>query len=228
MQKLMIGILIGILIRIPIGILIENRSGEDSLYFLDYNLRNKDNMVDTEDIVEVFIEVTKESNIKYEHEHETGKLICDRVLHTTCVYPYNYGYIGDTLAGDGDPLDIMVVTGYGLMPGCYIKCKILGVLFTRDEKGMDEKLIAVPIEKIDPYMRGINKLEDLKEIQRDKIKFFFEHYKKLEPGKWVEVTGWGNKDDALNILKNSRNAYIDKFDKESDVEDGDDECMVEA
>ena len=172
-------------------------------------------------IVEVFIEVTKESNIKYEHDHETGKLICDRVLHTTCVYPYNYGYIEKTLAGDGDPLDIMVVTGYKLIPGCYIECKILGVLFTRDEKGMDEKLIAVPIEKIDPYMRGINTLGDLKQIQRDKIKFFFEHYKKLEPGKWVEVTGWGDKDQALTILKNSKDSYLGGEDGGEEIGKGD-------
>lgn len=159
----------------------------------------------TREIVEVeaFIEVTKESNIKYEHDHETGKLVCDRVLHTSCVYPYNYGYIDGTLAGDGDPLDIMVVTGYALMPGSYIKCKLLGVLYTRDEKGMDEKLIAVPVDKIDPYMKGIHELEDLKKIQRDKIQFFFEHYKKLEPGKWVEVTGWGNAAAAAKVLNES-------------------------
>lgn len=151
--------------------------------------------------VEAFIEVTKESNIKYEHDHETGKLVCDRVLHTSCVYPYNYGYIDGTLAGDGDPLDIMVVTGYGLVAGSYIKCKLLGVLYTEDEKGTDEKLIAVPVDKIDPYMRDINGLDDLKKIQRDKIKFFFEHYKKLEPNKWVKVTEWGDRADAVSVLK---------------------------
>lgn len=159
------------------------------------------------DEIEVFIEVTKESNIKYEHDHKTGKLVCDRVLHTSCVYPYNYGYIDHTLAGDGDPLDVMVVTGYALMPGSYIKCKILGVLYTEDEKGMDEKLIAVPVDKIDPYMKGINGLDDLKEIQRDKIQFFFEHYKKLEPNKWVKVKGWGSKEDACDVLKKSINNF---------------------
>jgi len=154
--------------------------------------------------VEAFIEVTKESNIKYEHDHETGKLVCDRVLHTSCVYPYNYGYIDGTLAGDGDPLDIMVITGYKLIPGSYIKCKLLGVLYTKDEKGMDEKLIAVPLESIDPYMKGINALEDLKQIQRDKIQFFFEHYKKLEPGKWVVVSGWGDAKAASKVLSEAR------------------------
>lgn len=157
--------------------------------------------------VEAFIEVSKDSNIKYEHDHETGKLVCDRVLHTSCVYPYNYGYIDGTLAGDGDPLDIMVVTGYKLLPGSYIKCKLLGVLYTKDEKGMDEKLIAVPVHKIDPYMRNINGLEDLKQIQRDKIQFFFEHYKKLEPGKWVEVTGWGDREEAQKVLEESIMLY---------------------
>ena len=166
-------------------------------------------MGDAGDIVEVeaFIEVTKESNIKYEHDHETGKLVCDRVLHTSCVYPYNYGYIHGTLAGDGDPLDIMVVTGYKLLPGSHIRCKLLGVLYTKDEKGMDEKLIAVPVDKIDPYMHGINELNDLKQIQRDKIQFFFEHYKKLEPGKWVEVSGWGDRGAAQKVLIESIERY---------------------
>ena len=160
--------------------------------------------------VEVFIEVTKDSNIKYEHKN--GKLVCDRVLHCPMVYSYNYGYLPNTLAGDGDPLDIVVVTGYRLLPSCYIQCKILGVLYTRDEKGMDEKLIAVPISKVDPYMRDINKLSDLKEIQRDKIKFFFEHYKKLEPNKWVEVTGWGDKEAALAVYNTSVARFMESED----------------
>ena len=164
----------------------------------------------SEVVVEAYIEVTKESNIKYEHDHKTGKLYCDRVLHTSCVYPYNYGYIPDTLSGDGDPLDIMVVTGYALVPGSYIKCKLLGVLYTEDEKGTDEKLIAVPIDSVDPYMIGMDGLDDLKTIQRDKIKFFFEHYKKTEPGKWVIVAGWGDQKEAKKILNESIERFKDK------------------
>ena len=108
--------------------------------------------------ITVFIEVSTKTNIKYEHDHKTGRLICDRILHTPMTYPYNYGYIPGTLAGDGDPLDVMVVTSYKLLPGCYIECKILGVLYTEDEKGKDEKIIAVPISKIDPYTKSINQI----------------------------------------------------------------------
>lgn len=154
--------------------------------------------------ISVFIEVTANSNIKYEHDHKTGRLICDRILHTPMAYPYNYGYIPDTLAGDGDPLDIMVVTSYKLQPGCYIMCKVLGVLYTEDEKGKDEKIIAVPISKVDPFMENINQLSDLKISQLNKIKFFFENYKALEKNKWVKVIGWGDKEEAEAVYEASK------------------------
>lgn len=154
--------------------------------------------------VTVFIEVSSNTNIKYEHDHNTGRLICDRILHTPMTYPYNYGYIPDTLAGDGDPLDVIVVTSYKLLPGCYIECKILGVLYTEDEKGKDEKIIAVPISKIDPYMKSINKLSDLKQSQLDMIHFFFENYKSLEKDKWVKVNGWGSREEAETVYNSSK------------------------
>lgn len=157
--------------------------------------------------VTVFIEVSSNSNIKYEHDHKTGRLICDRILHTSMTYPYNYGYIPNTLAGDGDPLDVMVVTSYKLLPGCYVDCKILGVLYTEDEKGKDEKIIAVPVSKIDPYMKSINQLSDLKQSQIDMIHFFFENYKSLEKGKWVKVNGWGSREDAEDVYNTSKNKY---------------------
>lgn len=152
----------------------------------------------------VFIEVSSNTNIKYEHDHKTGRLICDRILHTPMTYPYNYGYIPDTLAGDGDPLDVIVVTSYKLLPGCYIECKILGVLYTEDEKGKDEKIIAVPISKIDPYMKSINILSDLKKSQLDMIYFFFENYKSLEKDKWVKIIGWGSKAEAEIVYEASK------------------------
>lgn len=152
----------------------------------------------------VCIEVSSNSNIKYEHDHETGRLICDRILHTPMTYPYNYGYIPNTLAGDGDPLDIIVVTSYTFLPGCHIECKILGVLYTEDEKGKDEKIITVPINKVDPYMKNINQLSDLKQSQLDKIKFFFENYKSLEEDKWVKVTGWGDREEAITVYEASK------------------------
>jgi inorganic pyrophosphatase len=152
----------------------------------------------------VFIEVSSNTNIKYEHDHKTGRLICDRILHTPMTYPYNYGYIPETLAGDGDPLDVMVVTSYKLLPGSYVECKILGVLYTEDEKGKDEKIIAVPISKIDPYMKSINQLSDLKQSQLDMIHFFFENYKSLEKDKWVKVSGWGSREEAEAVYEASK------------------------
>ena len=157
--------------------------------------------------VNVYIEVSSNSNIKYEHDHKTGRIICDRILHTPMTYPYNYGYVPETLAGDGDPLDVLVVTSYQLIPGCYVECKFLGVLYTEDEKGKDEKIIAVPVSKIDPYMESVNKLSDLKKSQLDKIKFFFENYKSLEPNKWVKVTGWGTREEAVTIYQSSKNSH---------------------
>lgn len=154
--------------------------------------------------ITVFIEVSTKTNIKYEHDHKTGRLICDRILHTPMTYPYNYGYIPGTLAGDGDPLDVMVVTSYKLLPGCYIECKILGVLYTEDEKGKDEKIIAVPISKIDPYTKSINQLSDLKQSQLDMIHFFFENYKSLEKDKWVKVGSWGSREEAEAIYEASK------------------------
>lgn len=154
--------------------------------------------------ITVYIEVSANTNIKYEHDHKTGRLICDRILHTPMTYPYNYGYIPNTLAGDGDPLDVMIVTSYKLLPGCYVECKILGVLYTEDEKGKDEKIIAVPITKVDPYMKTINQLSDLKKSQLDKIHFFFENYKSLEKDKWVKVNGWGSREEAEAVYEASK------------------------
>lgn len=154
--------------------------------------------------VTAFIEVSGGSNIKHEHDHSTGRLVVDRILHTPMSYPFNYGYFPNTIAGDNDPLDVMVVTSYQLIPGCYIKCKLLGVLYTEDEKGKDEKIIAVPIDKVDPYMKGINKLTDLKDDQLTRIKYFFEHYKDLEKEKWVKVTGWGDHEAAIEVYQKSK------------------------
>lgn len=155
------------------------------------------------DNIEVYIEVQQNSNIKYESKN--GKLIFDRVLHTPMTYPYNYGYIPGTLANDGDELDVMVITNYALLPGCYVKTKLIGVLYTKDENGLDEKILAVPITKVDPYSKNINNISDLKQSQLDKIHFFFQNYKKLEPNKCVEVYEFGNSDDAYklyNLYKN--------------------------
>lgn len=153
--------------------------------------------------IEVHIEIPKNTHVKYEYDHENDKLICDRVLHTPFTYPFNYGYIPNTLAGDGDPLDAVVVMHDPLISNCYIECKIVGALITEDEKGMDEKLIMVPSDKVDPSSKTILDINDIHETTKEKIKFFYEHYKKLEPNKWVKVTGYVNRETAEEIYKKS-------------------------
>lgn len=151
--------------------------------------------------VDVHIEISRGSRVKYEYDHETNRMICDRVLHTPMVFPCNYGYIPDTLSDDGDPLDALVITGYPLHPGCYIRCKVIGVLMTEDEKGGDEKMILVPADKVDPRSRSIRALNDLPESILDQIRYFYEHYKDLEPGKWVKVDGIEDEDTAIQVYE---------------------------
>ncbi len=105
------------------------------------------------------------------------------------------------MAGDGDPLDAIVVMDEQLINNCYIECKILGMLYTVDEKGEDEKIILVPSDKVDPKSKHYQQIDDLSEAMLDQIKFFYEHYKKMEPGKWVRVDGFQNKEKAIETYK---------------------------
>src|SRR3989344_2442048 len=120
----------------------------------------------------------------------------DPFMGTAMHYPCNYGYVPQTIAADGDPVDVLVVTPFPLQPGVVIPCRPLGILKMEDEAGGDSKLVAVPTEKICAMYKGIQKLEDLPELLINQIKHFFEHYKDLEPGKWVKVVGWAGIEDA--------------------------------
>lgn len=157
--------------------------------------------------IDCLIEISKDSNIKYEFDKEFGKLRCDRFLHTSMAYPANYGYIPKTLSADGDPIDILVICDYKIIPNCLINAKIIGVLEMKDEKGFDEKLIAVPNEKIDPSSKYINDLNDLPKSLLDKIHHFFKHYKDTEDGKFSEVLGFQNKEIAIKYIENSIQNY---------------------
>lgn len=126
--------------------------------------------------------------IKYELDKESGALFVDRFIATPMHYPCNYGFIPNTLSDDGDPIDVLVATEYPVMPGAVIPCKPIGVLIMEDEKGMDEKVIAVPTVKMNSEYSSIDELNELPEILMNKIKHFFEHYKDLEKGKWVKVS----------------------------------------
>src|ERR671921_625707 len=142
------------------------------------------------------IEIPKDSNIKYEVDEESGILFVDRKLHTSMVYPFNYGFVPRTKEEDGDPIDILILSNDEFSPLSVIKSKPIGVLIMEDEEGMDSKIIAVPHEKIDFEYSRFNEINQLDSRTLDKIKHFFEHYKELEQGKFVKVTGWDNSNVA--------------------------------
>ena len=151
--------------------------------------------------INAIIEIPYNTFIKYEYDHNHKRMRCDRILNTAMLYPSNYGYIPNTLAQDGDALDILVVCDYPIYPGTIIEVKILGVLIMTDEKGLDEKIIAVPSDNVDLNFKSINKLDDLSPILIIKIKHFFEHYKDNEINKWCKVDKYENKKYALNIIE---------------------------
>ncbi len=150
--------------------------------------------------VHALIEIPYGSNIKYELDKESGALFVDRVLYSAMFYPANYGFVPNTLADDGDPIDILVLNEYPVQAGSVIKCRLIGVLIMEDEAGMDEKLLAVPVTKLDPYYESVKSYEDLPKAMLDKIRNFFETYKILEPNKWVKVKDFQGKDEAEKLL----------------------------
>lgn len=141
--------------------------------------------------------------VKYEIDKDSGAVFVDRIVNTSMFYPCNYGFVPNSLHADGDPTDVLVICDFTLQPGIVIRCRPVGVLKMEDDGGMDDKLIAVPVEKVDPFQAGIRDLADIPAKTRDRIEHFFEHYKDLEEGKWVKVIGWGDKAEAESILKAS-------------------------
>ncbi|QPH53844.1 inorganic diphosphatase [Pontivivens ytuae] len=160
--------------------------------------------------INVVIEITGGAGggapVKYEIDKDSGAVFVDRIVNTPMFYPCNYGFVPNTLHADGDPTDVLVLTDFALAPGTVIRCRPVGVLKMEDDGGMDDKLIAVPVEKVDPFQAGIQDLTDVPEKTRERIKHFFEHYKDLEAGKWVKVIGWGDKAEAEAILQTSLDA----------------------
>jgi inorganic pyrophosphatase len=145
----------------------------------------------------VVIEIPAHSDpIKYEVDKESGAIFVDRFINTPMHYPCNYGYIPHTLADDGDPADVLVVTPFPLQAGVVVRCRPLGVLKMTDEAGGDNKLLAAPISKTLPWYDHWRTYEDVGPHRLAQIQHFFEHYKDLEPGKWVKVAGWGGPDEA--------------------------------
>ncbi|WP_421991445.1 inorganic diphosphatase [Roseococcus sp.] len=138
--------------------------------------------------------------IKYEMNKEAGALFVDRFLHTPMRYPGNYGFVPHTLSDDGDPIDVLVANTRPIAPGAVINVRPVGVLKMEDDGGGDEKIIAVPSPKLTKRYVDVHTITDLPQITLDQIRHFFEHYKDLEPGKWVKVLGWGGADEAKELI----------------------------
>jgi len=145
--------------------------------------------------------------VKYEIDKNMDALLVDRFMAAPMFYPANYGYINNTLADDGDALDVLVITPYPVVPGSVIRARPVGVLKMSDEAGGDEKLLAVPHEKLSQLYNDIHDIDDVPQQLKDQIVHFFEHYKDLEKGKWVKVEGWENADSARAAIMKSAAAY---------------------
>jgi inorganic pyrophosphatase len=158
----------------------------------------------TADTVSVIIEIGANAEpIKYEFNKELGLLQVDRFLSTSMTYPCNYGFVPNTCAGDGDPVDVLVLTQFPLAPGVLISVRPVGALLTKDEKGKDEKILAMPVSSVDSYYDNVKDYSDLSKNLLDKITHFFSRYKDLEKGKTVTVGKWVGMKEAKSIIENA-------------------------
>ena len=147
--------------------------------------------------------------MKYEIDKDSGALFVDRFVHTPMFYPGNYGFIPHTLSGDGDPVDVLIANNTPIMPGAVVRCRPIGVLVMEDEAGMDEKLLMVPVDQLNPFYSKVESYEELPEVFLERIRHFFEHYKDLEKGKWVKIQGWGSAKEAADLVEAGVAAYTD-------------------
>lgn len=153
------------------------------------------------DEVNVVIEVPMGGNpVKYELDKDSGAMFVDRFLHTAMHYPCNYGFVPHTLSDDGDPVDAAVLGQHTVAPGVVVPSRPVGVLLMEDESGVDEKILCVPIDRLHPYYENVASIEDVRPILLEQIAHFFTHYKDLEPGKWVKVTGWEGVEKAKELI----------------------------
>jgi len=158
--------------------------------------------------INVIIEVPQHADpVKYELDKDSRAFFVDRFMHTSMHYPCNYGFVPNTLSEDGDPVDVMVISKFSLITGCVINCRPIAVLHMEDEAGMDAKVLAVPASKLKPSFDNVTCLADVDEFLLNQIAHFFEHYKDLEPNKWVKVTGWGKADEARKEVMDSIARY---------------------
>ncbi|MFA9461540.1 inorganic diphosphatase [Thiohalorhabdus methylotrophus] len=151
--------------------------------------------------INVVIEIPQGSAVKYELDKDSGMVEVDRFLFTPMYYPLNYGFIPNTLSEDDDPTDVLVVSREAVYPGSVLRARPVGILEMEDEAGVDAKIVAVPHEKVDNGYVDIQEVTDLPESLRSSIKHFFEHYKDLEPGKWVKVKDWKGASEARSVIE---------------------------
>ena len=157
----------------------------------------------------VVVEIPMDSDpIKYEVDKESGAIFVDRFMSTAMYYPCNYGYVPQTLSGDGDPVDVLVITPVPLISGVVVTCRVIGILKMTDEAGEDAKLLAVPVDKLTPMYRDIAGPRDLPQLVLDQISHFFAHYKDLEPGKFVKINGWVGVEEAKKEVMEGVAAYM--------------------
>jgi len=151
--------------------------------------------------INVLIEIPQGSPVKYELEKEAGVLMVDRFAYAAMFYPFNYGFVPNTEAEDGDPLDVLVISTYPVSPGTLIPCRPIGMLEMEDEAGIDTKIIALPTKKVDPFYADIETIDQLPKKTKEMIQHFFNHYKELEPGKWVKTKRFLGKKEAEEAIK---------------------------
>lgn len=174
------------------------------------NLHSVPSGVAPPDDFNVVIEIAMNSDpVKYEIDEKTGAFFVDRFMSTAMHYPCNYGHIPDTIAGDGDPVDVLVVAQFPLPTGVVVRCRPVGLLVMQDEGGNDAKVLAVPIDKLTLFYQAIRQVNDFPKIMLDQIRHFFEHYKDLEPGKYVRVGDWLGPDAAREEIIKGIQRYDD-------------------
>lgn len=158
--------------------------------------------------VNAVIEIAaQEEPVKYEADKQLGALRVDRIMSAGMRYPHNYGFIPQTLSRDGDPLDILVITPFPIRSMSIIACRPVALMYMSDQAGPDEKVIAVPDDIVCPATVSVRSLEDLGQPMLEQIRFFFEHYKALEPGKWSSFEGWGDTNEAHDVILKAARAY---------------------
>jgi inorganic pyrophosphatase len=152
------------------------------------------------DEINVVIEIPSGSAIKYEVDKDSGALMVDRFLSTAMFYPSNYGFVPQSLSDDGDPCDVLVLSQLPVAPGSVIRARPIGALLMEDESGQDEKILAVPVDKLDAFYAKVQSYTDIPQIFLDQVVHFFQHYKDLEKNKWVKVLNWVDADEAKKLI----------------------------